>query len=170
MPYFALFYEVIDDFPAKRTPFRAEHLGLVQEAHSRGELLLAGAFAEPVDQALLIFCASDRQVPEDFARRDPYVQQGLVTRWYVRPWTQVIGTQPGEDKAGGRPGEPSEIVRVWTARATPENSQKYRQHFEQHVLPAVRTVDGYAGATLLGQAGTEEVEIVVLTRWRSLEA
>jgi uncharacterized protein len=97
MPYFALFYDVVDDFPAKRTPFRAEHLRLVQEAHDRGELLLGGALAEPVDRALLVFRATDRSVPEAFARRDPYVVQGLVTRWSVRPWTQVIATQPDED-------------------------------------------------------------------------
>ncbi len=97
MSYFALFYEVVDDFPAKRTPFRAEHLRLVQEAHERGELLLGGALAEPVDRALLVFRAADRSVPEAFARRDPYVVHGLVTRWSVRPWMQVIATQPDED-------------------------------------------------------------------------
>lgn len=97
MPYFALFYEVVDNFPAKRTPFRADHLRLVQEAHDRGELLLGGALAEPADRALLVFHVPDRSVPEEFARRDPYVVQGLVTRWSVRPWMQVIATQPGED-------------------------------------------------------------------------
>jgi hypothetical protein len=97
MPYFALFYEVVDDFPTKRTPFRSDHLRLVQEAHDRGELLLAGALAEPADRALLVFRAPDRSVPEEFARRDPYVVQGLVTRWTVRPWMQVIATLPDED-------------------------------------------------------------------------
>ncbi len=97
MAYFALFYDVVENFPAKRAPFRTEHLGLVQEAVDRGELLLGGAFADPVDQALLVFRGADRKVAEDFVRRDPYVVHGLVTRWTVRPWTQVIATQPGED-------------------------------------------------------------------------
>jgi uncharacterized protein YciI len=97
MPYFALFYEVADDFPTRRTPLRADHLRHVQEAHDRGELLMAGAFADPVDRALLVFRAADRAVPELFARRDPYVAQGLVSRWYVRLWTQVVATQVGED-------------------------------------------------------------------------
>ena len=43
MAYFALFYDVVDDFAARRSPFRAEHLRLAQEAHRRGELVLAGA-------------------------------------------------------------------------------------------------------------------------------
>jgi uncharacterized protein YciI len=97
MAYFALFYDVVENFPAKRAPFRAEHLRMVQEAHDRGELLLGGALAEPADQALLIFRAADRSVPEAFARRDPYVVNGLVPRWSVRPWMQVIATQPDED-------------------------------------------------------------------------
>ncbi len=97
MPYFALFYDVADDFAAKRTPYRTEHLRLVQEAHDRGEMLMGGALAEPANQALLVFRAPDRSVPEAFARRDPYVLSGLVTRWTVRPWAQVIATQPGED-------------------------------------------------------------------------
>jgi uncharacterized protein YciI len=85
MSYLVLFYEVVDNFPAKWTPFRAEHLRLVQEAHDRGELRLGGALAEPVDRALLVFRTTDRSVPEAFARRDPYVVQGLVARWSVRP-------------------------------------------------------------------------------------
>lgn len=30
MPYFALFYHVVDDFIARRTPFRQQHLALVR--------------------------------------------------------------------------------------------------------------------------------------------
>jgi uncharacterized protein len=97
MAYFALFYDVVDNFPAMRSPFRADHLRLVQDAHDRGELLLAGALADPPDRALLIFRSQDGRVPEDFARRDPYVMNGLVSRWHVRRWTQVIATEPGED-------------------------------------------------------------------------
>jgi uncharacterized protein YciI len=94
MGYYALFYDVVDDFVSRRLPFREEHLRLANEARDRGEILLAGALAEPADGALLIFRASDRAVVEDFARRDPYVANGLVSTWKVRPWTVVIGNQP----------------------------------------------------------------------------
>jgi len=90
MPYFALTYEVVDDFINRRTPFRPQHLQMAREAHDRGELILAGALGEPAG-ALLVFKADDRTVPERFAASDPYVLQGLVTRWQVRPWTVVIG-------------------------------------------------------------------------------
>ena len=91
MPYFALIYDLIDDYIERRAPYRSRHLALAQEAHSRGELLLAGAFADPPDRALLIFSAATRQTAVDFAGNDPYVMNGLVKRWEVRCWTVVIG-------------------------------------------------------------------------------
>ncbi len=87
--HFALFYDVVVDYVARRSAFRADHLALVREAHRRGELVLAGAFADPVDGALLVFRAPDRSVVEAFARSDPYVVNGLVTRWHVREWSVV---------------------------------------------------------------------------------
>lgn len=91
MPYFTLTYELADDYLARRAAFRQEHLALAKEAHERGEIVLAGAFADPFDRALLIFRAADRSVAESFARKDPFVLKGLVKRWEVRPWTVVIG-------------------------------------------------------------------------------
>ncbi len=96
MAYYALFYDVVEDFVARRTMYRGEHLELVRAAHQRGELLLAGALAEPADRALLIFRVADKRTVEDFAKSDPYVTSGLVTRWEVRPWTVVAG---GEEDA-----------------------------------------------------------------------
>ena len=96
MKYYALFYYLVEDHLARRAAYREEHLRLAQEAHRRGELLLAGALADPADGALLIFHAADRSVAEDFARNDPYVTRGLVTRWEVRPWSVVIGNDPAD--------------------------------------------------------------------------
>jgi uncharacterized protein len=89
--YYALIYELIDDYIERRAAFRAEHLKLASESHGRDELVLAGAFAEPPDQALLIFHTADRSVAERFVRQDPYVVNGLVKSWKVRPWTVVVG-------------------------------------------------------------------------------
>jgi uncharacterized protein len=91
MAYFALFYDVVEDYVTRRALYREEHLRLAREAHERGELLLAGALSDPVDRALLVFSAADRSVAERFVENDPYVKNGLVTRWEVRPWTVVIG-------------------------------------------------------------------------------
>jgi uncharacterized protein len=90
MKYFALFYEVIEGFVEKRMPFREEHLRLVRETHARGEIVMAGALGDPPEGALLVFRASSSAVAEEFAGRDPYVRQGLVAGWKVKPWAVVV--------------------------------------------------------------------------------
>ncbi len=89
--YFILLYEVVDDFTNRRTPFRPEHLKLIEEAHRRGELVMAGAFSDPVDGAALVFRGSDPAIASRFAETDPYVTNGLVTNWRVRGWNVVVG-------------------------------------------------------------------------------
>jgi uncharacterized protein len=96
MPYFALIYDVVDDFVERRAMYREAHLRLAQEAHQRGEILLAGALGMPPGRALLIFRANDASIADAFARVDPYVVNGLVTRWEVQPWAVVIGDEPGK--------------------------------------------------------------------------
>ena len=94
MPYFALFYDVVNDFETKRAAFRQDHLRYARQAHACGELFLAGTLANP-EGALLVFHTEGRAVAESFARQDPYVVNGLVARWEIRPWTVVIGgTEP----------------------------------------------------------------------------
>ncbi len=85
-----LIYELVDDYVERRAPLRADHLGLARAAHERGELLLAGALADPYDRALLVFGGDDPDVAEAFARDDPYVANGLVTSWSVRQWNEVL--------------------------------------------------------------------------------
>jgi uncharacterized protein len=91
MNYYLLFYHVVDDYVARRVQFRDEHLRLARTSHERGELILGGALSDPVDAALLVFRAADKSVVEDFVRADPYVINGLVTKWEIRPWTVAIG-------------------------------------------------------------------------------
>jgi uncharacterized protein YciI len=51
---------------------------------------------DPADRALLVFRAVERSAVEEFARNDPYVTSGLVTRWEVRSWAVVIGGDPAD--------------------------------------------------------------------------
>jgi uncharacterized protein len=89
--YFILFYKTVDNYVERRIPYRAEHLAYATTAHKRGELLIAGALAEPADTAVLVFKGEDPSAAMEFAKHDPYVMNGLVTEWSVRPWTVVIG-------------------------------------------------------------------------------
>jgi uncharacterized protein YciI len=89
--HYLLFYQVVDDYVSRRQPLRSAHLAYAQEFVDRGELILGGALAEPVDQAVLLFRGETPDVARTFASADPYVLQGLVTRWWIRPWTTVVG-------------------------------------------------------------------------------
>jgi uncharacterized protein YciI len=89
--YHMLLYDVVENFIERRAVFREAHLKLVQAAHGRGELIMAGALVDPVDGAALVFEAEDRSVAERFAQNDPYVKGGLVKAWKVRTWSVVVG-------------------------------------------------------------------------------
>ena len=83
--------ESAEDYLERRGAFREQHLSLAWQAVERGELVLGGAFANPVDGAVLLFQGDSPEAAERFARADPYVANGLVKRWYVREWTTVVG-------------------------------------------------------------------------------
>lgn len=89
--HYLLFYDFVADYVERRAEFRARHLKLAWEAQARGELILAGAYAGPVDGAALLFQCDSRDIPERFVASDPYVQSGLVTKWRIREWTTVVG-------------------------------------------------------------------------------
>ena len=87
---FLLIYDVVEDYVAKRELFRSAHLAHARDAHERGELLLGGALANPVDGAVLVFSGPSREAVEAFAHADPYVVNGLVTAWRVREWSTIV--------------------------------------------------------------------------------
>lgn len=89
--YHVLFYETVDDFVEKRAPFRKEHLDYANAAHESGDLVMAGALGEPADKAVLVFKGEESTAAEEFAKHDPYVTNGLIANWEVRPWNVVIG-------------------------------------------------------------------------------
>lgn len=99
MRYYILTYDIVPNFADRRAPFREAHLRLVRESHERGHVLLAGAVGDPPEQALLVFTADSAAPVEDFARADPYVTNGLVTGWRVRPWNVVVGGELTPPKA-----------------------------------------------------------------------
>lgn len=88
---YLLLYDVVPDYVERRAPLREAHLALARAAHARGELVLGGALDDPVDGAVLLFRGDSPAAAEAFAKADPYVTNGLVTRWRVRKWATVVG-------------------------------------------------------------------------------
>lgn len=89
--YYLLTYDVIPDYLEKREAFRELHLQLAVSAANRGELRLAGALTNPSIGATLLFEGESPKVAEDFAKKDPYVVNGLVRKWSVNEWGIVLG-------------------------------------------------------------------------------
>ena len=91
--YYILFYKTVDNYVEKRAPYRNEHLALAKSAYESGDLMMAGALAEPADGAVLVFKGDGPHAAEQFALNDPYVKNGLITEWKVRPWSVVVGSE-----------------------------------------------------------------------------
>ncbi len=91
--HYLMFYEFAPDYLERRAPLRREHLQLAWDAQARGEIMLAGALADPPDRGVLLFQCDSPEVPRRFAEADPYVKHGLVARYEIRPWTTVVGEQ-----------------------------------------------------------------------------
>jgi uncharacterized protein YciI len=89
--HYLLIYDLCDDYLERRASWRDEHLKLARAAVARGELQLGGALVEPADNAILLFEGDSPAAAEAFANADPYVREGLVTRWRVRGWMTVVG-------------------------------------------------------------------------------
>lgn len=91
--HYVLIYDYAHDYLERRAEFRDAHLKLAWESHGRGEFQLGGVLADPVDSALLWFKADSPAVVEEFVASDPYVKNGLVVKWRIRPWMTVAGAQ-----------------------------------------------------------------------------
>lgn len=92
MTHLLLEYSHAEDYLARRGEFREGHLALLQAATERGELILAGAVADPYDVGLYIWREDARAAIDAFVAADPYRANGLVTAWRVRTWNTAVGT------------------------------------------------------------------------------
>jgi heme-degrading monooxygenase HmoA len=62
------------------------------------------------------------------------------------------------------------IVRIWRALAPKDRPDDYKRHFDGHVLPELRELEGFLGATLLRSDVEAGFDILVITRWESVDA
>lgn len=186
MKHFLLFYEVADDYVARRAHYRAEHLARAWSSSQRGELLLGGALADPTDGAVLLFKGESRSVAEAFAKADPYVTSGAVKRWYVREWNTVAGDQAAtpvypdaaaSTREGTRQASASAetmasngVLRLWKGRAAAAKAGEYVKHLTEKVFPQIRSIPGHRGAYLLRRSISNDIEFLVLTLWASMDA
>jgi uncharacterized protein YciI len=84
-----LHYTAVEGFLPLAVANRDAHVRRLQEFHDRGVLLMAGPMQEPMDgDALAIF--TTREGAEEFVAADPFVVNGVVAEWAIRPWYEIL--------------------------------------------------------------------------------
>jgi len=62
------------------------------------------------------------------------------------------------------------IVRTWRGKAAKGKEKAYAEHFRNKLMPELKSISGFLGATLLREDRDKDSEFLVLTRWSSIEA
>lgn len=94
--YYVTFFVIactsIEEVKAKAPDALAAHLQRSQELQAHGTLLMAGAFLDHGEEGLTTMgLFPSREAAEDYAAGDPFVLNGMVTRWYIREWANILG-------------------------------------------------------------------------------
>ncbi len=86
---YVLLYEAADDFGTKVPAHIDAHRALWKQFQAQGTLLMVGPFTDqPAGGAMGIF--TTRPAAEAFVKADPFVTQGVVARWTIREWKEVL--------------------------------------------------------------------------------
>lgn len=88
---YVLYYEPSPEVLEKAPIHGAAHKAYWREFAKRGTLLMIGPFADPRQGAMAIF--TTRKAAEAFAKDDPFVNNGVVARWYVREWLEGLAPE-----------------------------------------------------------------------------
>jgi uncharacterized protein YciI len=64
------------------------HKARLDEFHRRGELLAVGTWADPREGAMAVF--RTRAAAEAFVAGDPFVKNGVVARYEIRDWNELL--------------------------------------------------------------------------------
>lgn len=83
-----LFYESSSDLHAKAQQHFPAHRVRWEEFRSRGTLLMVEPFANAEEGAMAIFTTGE--AAQEFAEGDPFVLNGVVSKWYIREWNEAI--------------------------------------------------------------------------------
>jgi uncharacterized protein YciI len=88
-PKHVLFYTSADDVLAKAPEHYPAHSARCDEFHARGSLLMVGTFGDPQREgSMAIF--TTREAAQEFVSEDPFVLNGVVSRWRIREWNEVF--------------------------------------------------------------------------------
>jgi uncharacterized protein YciI len=88
MKYVVLYTSAPDVLERAPAHFPA-HKARLAEYHARDELLMVGTFGDPQAEGSMAIFAS-REGAESFVAGDPFVREGVVARYEIREWNEVL--------------------------------------------------------------------------------
>lgn len=100
--YYVVFVVTAYESLAKAPDMVAAHTARSQELHTRGTLLMSGAFLNNSQEPLSAMAVhTTREAAEEYIKGDPFVQNGMVRTWYIREWANLLAspTRPASDQA-----------------------------------------------------------------------
>jgi uncharacterized protein YciI len=84
-----LLYESADDILAKAPLHIDAHVARINEFRARGEILMVGTFGDPQKEGSMgVF--PTRASAEAFVADDPFVREGVIRRWQIRDWNEIL--------------------------------------------------------------------------------
>jgi uncharacterized protein len=86
---YVLLYESADDVMSRAPAHLPAHSERLQEFHGRGDLLMVGAFGDPQREGSMGIFTS-REAAEEFVAGDPFVINGVVRRYEIRDWDEIL--------------------------------------------------------------------------------
>jgi uncharacterized protein len=93
--YYVVFFETLygslEEAIAKAPDVIAAHRARSKELHAGGTLLMAGAFLNnPLEALRTMAVCTTREAAEEYARGDPFVLNGMVSKWYILEWANIF--------------------------------------------------------------------------------
>jgi uncharacterized protein YciI len=82
------FYEMAPGALPKVMTHYPAHRARLDEFHARGAILAAGPLGNPPEGAMAIF--NTKEEAEEFIQGDPFVTNGLVSKWRLVEWNAVF--------------------------------------------------------------------------------
>ncbi|MFL5750923.1 MAG: YciI family protein [Chloroflexota bacterium] len=93
--YFVAFlqtkYGSLDEVRRDAPDDLAAHVARSKEWHQEGRLLMAGAFLDrPEEPVSTMAVFSSPRDAEEYVAGDPFVVNGMVSGWHIRPWANML--------------------------------------------------------------------------------
>ncbi len=94
--YYVLFcvtkYKDIEEAKSQDPDTITKHLARSRELHRGGNPIMAGAFLNnPGEPLTTMSVFSSHETAEEYAKSDPFVLKGMVSKWYIREWANGLG-------------------------------------------------------------------------------